>query len=103
MQRVYQEVIKRHLNDFEQMLFLSGPRQSGKTTTARHIFSSYNGIYLNWDLVEDRDKILSPPQNLLGSLNIQVASLQKPLIVFDEIHKYSRWKNYLKGLYDYTY
>ena len=103
MQRVYQHVIKQHLSEFDQMLFLSGPRQSGKTTAARHIFSSYDGLYLNWDLVEDRDKILSPPQKLLHSLNTHVASLQKPLVVFDEIHKYPQWKNYLKGLYDYTH
>ncbi|UCF90508.1 MAG: AAA family ATPase [Desulfobacterales bacterium] len=23
-----------------------------------------------------------------------------PLVVFDEIHKYKDWKNYLKGVYD---
>ncbi len=92
MQRLYQDVIKGHLKDFEQMVFLSGPRQAGKTTTARHISSSYNGIYLNWDLVEDRDKILSSPQNLLSSFNLQVASIQNPLIIFDEIHKYPHWK-----------
>ena len=23
-----------------------------------------------------------------------------PLVVFDEIHKYRHWKNYLKGIYD---
>ncbi len=103
MQRVYQQVIKQHLSEFDQMLFLSGPRQAGKTTVARHIFSSYDGLYLNWDLVEDRDKILSPTKKLLHSLNTHVASLQKPLIVFDEIHKYPQWKNYLKGLYDYAH
>ena len=85
------------------MLFLSGPRQAGKTTIARHTFSSYNGVYLNWDSVEDRDKILSSPQSLLQNLNTHVATPQKPLIVFDEIHKYAHWKNYLKGLYDYTH
>ncbi|MEL6152613.1 MAG: AAA family ATPase, partial [Bacteroidota bacterium] len=103
MQRIYQQVIEQHLSEFEQMLFLSGPRQAGKTTVAQHIFAKYRGIYLNWDLVEDRDKIVSPPKKLLQSLNLHIASLQKPLIVFDEIHKYPQWKNYLKGLYDYTY
>jgi predicted AAA+ superfamily ATPase len=100
MQRVYQDVIKEHLNDFEQMVFLSGPRQVGKTTIARHIFEVYNGMYLNWDLVADREKILLPPQQLLKDLNIHVASTQKPLVIFDEIHKYAQWKNYLKGFYD---
>lgn len=102
MQRIYQEVIKRHLKEFEQMVFLSGPRQAGKTTIARNVVEDYNGLYLNWDIVEDRDKILSAPQELLKNLNLQVASTQNPLIIFDEIHKYADWKNYLKGLYDYT-
>lgn len=103
MQRLYQDVVKEHLKDFEQMVFLSGPRQAGKTTLARHIASNYNGMYLNWDLVVDREKILSPPQNLLSGLNLHVASTQKPLVILDEIHKYTQWKSYLKGFYDYTY
>ncbi len=28
------------------------------------------------------------------------ASSQKPIIIFDEIHKMPNWKNYLKGFYD---
>ena len=70
------------------MVFSAGPRQAGKTTIAHHIFEDYHGIYLNWDFVEDRDKILSPPQDLLSNLNLQVASSKKPLILFDEMHKY---------------
>lgn len=103
MQRVYQDVVKEHLENFEQMVFLSGPRQSGKTTTARHIASGYNGMYLNWDIVADREKILSSPKNLLSGLNTHVASTQRPLVILDEIHKYAQWKSYLKGLYDYTH
>jgi hypothetical protein len=25
---------------------------------------------------------------------------QQPIIVFDEIHKYAKWKNFLKGFFD---
>ena len=25
---------------------------------------------------------------------------QEPFVIFDEIHKYSNWRNYVKGLYD---
>jgi predicted AAA+ superfamily ATPase len=48
---------------------------------------STNG-YLNWDVAEHRELILLrelPPAKT---------------IVFDEIHKYRSWRNYLKGLYD---
>ena len=103
MNRLYQDIIESHLRDLEQMVFLSGPRQSGKTTIARHIASSYNGMYLNWDIVTDREKILSSPKNLLSELNTHVASTTSPLVILDEIHKYAQWKSYLKGFYDYAH
>ena len=103
MNRLYQDIIESHLRDLEQMVFLSGPRQSGKTTIARHIASSYNGMYLNWDIVTDREKILSSPKNLLSELNTHVASTTSPLVILDESHKYAQWKSYLKGFYDYAH
>ena len=69
------------------MVFLAGPRQVGKTTLAQMLPSARRG-YLNWDVPEDRERILLrhlPPTKLW---------------VFDEIHKYRAWRNYLKGLYD---
>ncbi len=71
----------------KKMVFVAGPRQVGKTTIAKHILPSQRG-YLNWDIPEHREQILNrelPPVNF---------------IVFDEIHKYHSWRNYLKGLYD---
>jgi uncharacterized protein len=70
-----------------KMVFVAGPRQVGKTTLARSLEGADQG-YLNWDVPEDRERILTrelPPS---------------PLWVFDEIHKYRLWRNYLKGLYD---
>lgn len=79
---------KQIIKDLEKkMVFLSGPRQAGKTTLAKSILKGNTG-YLNWDIPEDREAILKreiPPTGL---------------IVLDEIHKYSGWRNYLKGLYD---
>lgn len=69
------------------MVFVAGPRQVGKTTLALALPGARAG-YLNWDAPEHRDRILRralPPGKLW---------------VFDEIHKYRRWRNYLKGLYD---
>ncbi len=85
---------KHILDDLKKkMVFLSGPRQVGKTTLAKHIlkehFNDKNLIsYLNWDNDEDRSKIISKDFN------------KDKIIVFDEIHKYTRWRNYLKGFYD---
>ncbi len=70
-----------------KMVFVAGPRQVGKTTLARSLPGGTLG-YLNWDVPEHRERILRrelPPARLW---------------VFDEIHKYRSWRNYLKGLYD---
>lgn len=91
-------MIKRYLERYitedlaEKMVFISGPRQVGKTTLARQVGEkSYAGgySYLNWDNRQDRKSILS------GSF-----AADKKLFIFDEIHKYKNWKNYLKGEYD---
>jgi predicted AAA+ superfamily ATPase len=75
-----------------KMVFLSGPRQCGKTTLAKAILNHRTkSLYLNWDSHDDRRRILSRDW-----------SEDSKLIVFDEIHKYPRWKNWLKGLYDTT-
>jgi predicted AAA+ superfamily ATPase len=70
-----------------KMVFIAGPRQVGKTTLARNLDRGKSG-YLNWDIAADRERILK------GELPTA------KLWLFDEIHKYRRWRNYLKGLYD---
>ena len=70
-----------------KMVFVAGPRQVGKTTLARMLPEAHSG-YLNWDVAGDRERILRrelPPSRLW---------------IFDEIHKYRNWRNYLKGVYD---
>jgi predicted AAA+ superfamily ATPase len=70
-----------------KMAFVAGPRQAGKTTLALGLPRA-RAAYLNWDVAPHRDRILR------GELPAG------PLWNFDEIHKYRRWRNYLKGLYD---
>lgn len=80
------------------MVFLAGPRQAGKTTLARIIAEGFaNTLYCNWDIPEHRTRLLEN-QTFFTILTRRDAST--PLIVFDEIHKYRDWKNYLKGVYD---
>ena len=77
--------VKRDLA--RKMVFVAGPRQVGKTTLARSLPGSARG-YLNWDVPEHRERILHgelPPASLW---------------IFDEIHKFRRWRGFLKGLYD---
>ncbi|MSQ51174.1 MAG: ATP-binding protein [Betaproteobacteria bacterium] len=70
-----------------KMVFVAGPRQVGKTTLALALPGA-RAAYMNWDTAAHRDRIL---RNELPA---------GPLWIFDEIHKYRRWRNYLKGLCD---
>ena len=74
-----------------KMVFVGGPRQVGKTTLAKAILSSHypSGRYLNWDYDEDRQDILRKQW-----------SADQELLVFDELHKFPRWKTWIKGIYD---
>jgi len=101
MQRVYQSTMQEHITTYTQMLFLAGPRQVGKTTllqATRAANSNFN--YYNWDNMDDREKILRGQASIAADANLAIASIQKPIIALDEIHKYKQWKTFLKGLYD---
>lgn len=77
----------------EKMVFLSGPRQCGKTTLATSLLGGdeTHPAYFNWDHPLDREKLMV----------FEFPANQK-LLVFDELHKYKHWRNWLKGLYDKT-
>lgn len=86
------------LSKEKRMIFLAGPRQAGKTTLAREIAKKYkNNLYFNWDIISDKQKIVKNP-TFFEEMNRSDNSA--PLVIFDEIHKYKEWKNYLKGIYD---
>ena len=87
--RYLNEIIVEDLAD--KMVFVGGPRQVGKTTLSTDIvsrrFKSYG--YFNWDNRHDRKKIMA--SEWPGDAE---------LLIFDEIHKYKKWKTLLKGEYD---
>jgi predicted AAA+ superfamily ATPase len=75
-----------------KMVFVSGPRQVGKTTLGRQVLEALQvpgPVYLNWDRPEHR--------RIMRELAWSRAA---PVAVLDEIHKHPRWKSLLKGFYD---
>jgi len=101
MQRVYESLILEHLSNNDQMAFISGPRQVGKTTIAEHIAAQVKrSKALNWDILEDRAQILGGFENLTRELALDRIATDKPLLILDEIHKYKNWKNLIKGFFD---
>ena len=94
--RLYDQIVSRHLREYRQMLFLSGPRQVGKTTTARQMADHY----LNWDNPSHQKLIIQVPDAVADALEITSLHAHLPIITFDEIHKLGRWKNWLKGFFD---
>ena len=75
-----------------KMVFVGGPRQVGKTTLALDILdvgSRRHPAYLNWDDPQTRKRLLAA--EFPGG---------QSLLVFDELHKFPRWRELIKGLYD---
>ena len=88
MNRLIESHLERDLT--RKMVFLTGPRQSGKTTLAGLIAEKFpSAQMLNWDVLADRRVILS-----------QSWVPDTKLLVFDELHKMKEWRPWLKGVYD---
>lgn len=75
----------------KKMVFIGGPRQVGKTTLSKSICVGQlsNFEYFNWDNAEHRRAIQKKQWREDASL-----------VIFDELHKLSRWKQWIKGIYD---
>ena len=85
-----------------QMRFITGPRQSGKTTLAKSKLGHENceGLYYLWDMRSVRNKY---KENELFFTADKPRASGKPWVCFDEIHKMPKWKNIVKGIYDSSF
>ncbi len=86
VQRRLAPILKNDLA--EKMVLLVGPRQCGKTFLSKELARD-SGRYYSWDNVKDRTE-----------LRRGTVDPSKRLWVFDELHKYRGWRNWLKGTFD---
>jgi predicted AAA+ superfamily ATPase len=102
-----ERLVGRYIFDPEisagKMVFLSGPRQVGKTTFALRWLASMGveGTYFNWDDPAVKREYNRNPLTFRNIILSKFHGKAVP-IVFDEIHKHKNWKNILKGFYDTT-
>ncbi|NQU63096.1 MAG: AAA family ATPase, partial [SAR324 cluster bacterium] len=85
MKRYLEQYVLQDLEN--KIVFLTGPRQTGKTTLSKMLMDSFD--YFNFDNAEDRLDLLEKSWDR-----------SKKLIIFDELHKLKNWKSWLKGIYD---
>ena len=98
MKRAYQALIEDHFANNRQMAFLSGPRQIGKTTLAGMLLPKAK--YYNYDRADDALKLSRGCDSVAADLGLDTPALAKRDVIFDEIHKFSKWKRFLKGFFD---
>jgi len=99
--RLYEDLIDQHLRTHRQMLFLMGPRQVGKTTSAQRAAEAFEeSHYLNWDNREHRRILVGGPESVAEFIELNRLRDHTPVLVLDEIHKWGKWKGFLKGLFD---
>ena len=94
MTKLYKRYLKRPVicDLRDRMVFIGGPRQVGKTTLALSFLSEpseKHPAYLNWDHIPARTSLMK------GEL-----PTDQKILVLDEIHKFARWRNMVKGFYD---
>lgn len=100
MKRYLQREIESLALERHKMAFVSGPRQVGKTTMAKQLQNSFDVYqYLNWDESEFRKIWAKAPNQIKEKFSFEKIN-QSRLLILDEIHKSSNWKQKLKGLFD---
>jgi len=81
-------------SDEKKILFIWGPRRSGKTTILQKISKKYHTRIFNFDFIEDRE-LFQPSREALE----KIVSTTK-IILIDEVQNYPESTQALKLLHD---
>ena len=98
LRRSIEDVLAGQADSLRQMAFVTGPRQVGKTTACRAFRPGCR--YLDWDDQDARRTILAGPAAVAAACGLDRIAAAIPVVVLDELHKYRRWKRFLKGFFD---
>ena len=94
--RFYDAVLLEHFLTSRAMALVSGPRHVGKTVTCRR----HADARCDWDDLADRELVLTGPARLAAGLGADRLSKTFPVVLFDELHRFPRWKPLLRRLDD---
>ena len=101
MERIYRELMREHLTKLRQMIFLMGPRQVGKTTVSLESAQEWpRHFYFNWDNPAERLLFLTGVDAIAEQASLKEVHEKSTVLIFDEIHKFGKWKQFLKGFFD---
>jgi len=94
--RIYETALRQHIDNDSQMLFVTGPRQVGKSTLCKTVADTV----FNWDIQKNKRLILKGSDAVAGEAGLNIMQEKLPVVALDEIHKFARWKSFLKGFFD---
>lgn len=90
--RYLYNAIKEDAFPTKKLVFISGPRQVGKTTLAKSFLKNSEN-YFSYDEENFRRGWVKDPKTIISNRG-------EGVVVLDEIHKDRVWKRKLKGLFD---
>lgn len=85
-----------------KMIFIAGPRQSGKTTLLENFLAKHgcSSLFFNWDTPKVKALYREDPTFFESEARSLCSGNRDVWVALDEIHKRTKWKDILKGYYD---
>lgn len=85
-----------------KMIFIAGPRQSGKTTLLENFLAKHgcSSLFFNCDTPKVKALYREDPTFFESEARSLCRGNRDVWVALDEIHKRTKWKDILKGYYD---